>query len=306
MALVFPDYYSDFKCIADKCRHNCCIGWEIDIDSDSLDFYRSVSGEMGDRLRANISRGDTPHFVLGAHGRCPFLNQNNLCDIILELGEERLCEICREHPRFKNELPGRTEIGLGLACEEAARIILDRRAATRLIDENESDDEIILLRNSIIKILQNREKGIEERICDMFSLFPFDAPIFDIKAFCKKLKSFEMLDPAWGERIAALQENADSLPIEEFMEYMGDRLHEFEQFLVYIIFRHFANSPNIDEAFGRACFAAYSFYLLRALGALEFKKCGRFPIEAQIEAARLFSSEIEYSDENLYLIIDNF
>ncbi len=24
-----PDYYTEFKCIADKCTHSCCVGWEI-------------------------------------------------------------------------------------------------------------------------------------------------------------------------------------------------------------------------------------------------------------------------------------
>ena len=30
MTVTVPSYYKDFKCIADKCRHSCCIGWEID------------------------------------------------------------------------------------------------------------------------------------------------------------------------------------------------------------------------------------------------------------------------------------
>ena len=34
MRIIAPDYYREFHCIADKCRHSCCIGWEIDIDAD--------------------------------------------------------------------------------------------------------------------------------------------------------------------------------------------------------------------------------------------------------------------------------
>ena len=30
--LVYPDYYPEFRCSASACKHNCCIGWEIDID----------------------------------------------------------------------------------------------------------------------------------------------------------------------------------------------------------------------------------------------------------------------------------
>ena len=39
MIMLVPNYYKDFLCIADKCRHSCCIGWEIDIDEETLEFY---------------------------------------------------------------------------------------------------------------------------------------------------------------------------------------------------------------------------------------------------------------------------
>ena len=37
MKVVVPNYYNQFKCIAEKCHHNCCIGWEIDIDDHACD-----------------------------------------------------------------------------------------------------------------------------------------------------------------------------------------------------------------------------------------------------------------------------
>ncbi len=39
-------------------------------------------------------------FYMNEDGRCAFLNENNLCDIYIQLGEEALCDICTEHPRF--------------------------------------------------------------------------------------------------------------------------------------------------------------------------------------------------------------
>ena len=113
MSIFAPDYYMDFNCIADKCKHNCCIGWEIDIDEDSLDFYERVKGDFGNRLKENIDKTDTPHFCLKEHDRCPFLNKDNLCDIIINLGESALCNICDDHPRFRNFFESRTEMGLG-------------------------------------------------------------------------------------------------------------------------------------------------------------------------------------------------
>ena len=80
MQNAYPDYYPLFRCIADRCRHNCCIGWEIDVDGDSIAAYDQIGGEMGERLHKCIDRsGEMPHFILGEQERCPFLNGKNLC-----------------------------------------------------------------------------------------------------------------------------------------------------------------------------------------------------------------------------------
>lgn len=124
MRLTVPDYYDRFRCIASRCTDNCCIGWEIGIDPAALADYQSQPGAFGDRLRAAIQPGDPPFFALTKSGRCPFLNEENLCDIYRQLGENHLCSICDQHPRFHNWFGAEKESGLGLSCEEAARLIL--------------------------------------------------------------------------------------------------------------------------------------------------------------------------------------
>ncbi len=54
MRVVRPSYWKEFRCIAAECGDNCCIGWEIDIDSESGRFYRSVEGRFGERLNREI------------------------------------------------------------------------------------------------------------------------------------------------------------------------------------------------------------------------------------------------------------
>ena len=54
MKEIFPSYYPEFRCIAGACRHSCCIGWEIDIDPLTADFYKSAKGTFGNRLQDNI------------------------------------------------------------------------------------------------------------------------------------------------------------------------------------------------------------------------------------------------------------
>lgn len=304
MRYIFPDYYADFRCIGGACRHNCCIGWEIDIDKDTAAYYRTVQGEMGARLRENISRDGEPHFVLGADERCPFLNADNLCDIIIHLGEEHLCGICNDHPRFKNELPDRVEIGVGMACEEAARLILGKVPPTVLVGGEKSKDEIIALRDRVIALLQNRKKSIPNRVCGMLSLCGAALPDYTLGEWAEIFLDLERLDEKWTELLEDLRDGWKKIDFDGFAEHMSARQTEYEQFLVYLIYRHFANAPDFDEAAARAAFAALGCTLLHALGALTWTKSGKFTFADQVELCRMFSSEIEYSDENVYALLD--
>ena len=141
MKLYAPGYYKNFSCIADKCTHSCCIGWEIDIDSDTMAKYTSVTHGYGKQIRDSIDVTDTPHFRLTDGERCPHLDQQGLCRIISNLGEAYLCDICREHPRFYNDTSRGREVGLGMACEEACRIILESDEYARMIEIGEADGE---------------------------------------------------------------------------------------------------------------------------------------------------------------------
>lgn len=133
MQILVPDYYKDFRCIADRCRHTCCKGWEVEIDEESLTRFERIP-----EIRDKIEYGEEPHFRLLDGEVCPFLLGSGLCKMILEHGENMLCQICTDHPRFRNYWSGRIEMGLGLVCEEAARIILTRDAPMKL--EVLSDD----------------------------------------------------------------------------------------------------------------------------------------------------------------------
>ena len=104
MKLVTPKYYEEFKCIAGDCTDTCCAGWDVDVDKKSNDFYKTVTGPFGDRLKA-VSVDDEEGgctFTLTKEKRCPFLNDANLCDLYTELGEDKLCDTCAEFPRFIN------------------------------------------------------------------------------------------------------------------------------------------------------------------------------------------------------------
>lgn len=133
MKVIVPDYYKDFKCIANKCKHTCCKGWEVEIDEEGLQRFRDYPDIM-----EKVEFGEDVHFKLTDDEVCPFLLKNGLCDMIVKYGEDIICQTCRDHPRYRNYWNDRIEMGLGLVCEEAARLILFKETSMKL--EVLSDD----------------------------------------------------------------------------------------------------------------------------------------------------------------------
>lgn len=126
MKIRTPHYYKDFKCIAGACTDTCCAGWDVDVDPASYKYYKSVKGEFGKRLKSVMvpSEDGGCTFTLN-EGRCPFLNDRNLCDLYTALGEDKLCETCDEFPRFINEYGNVREIGIAPSCITAGELIFN-------------------------------------------------------------------------------------------------------------------------------------------------------------------------------------
>jgi len=291
----YPNYYDRFRCIADRCSHNCCIGWEIDIDEDTLDLYNSLDSDIGDRIRKNID-GDPPHFVLQEGDRCPFLNSCGLCDIISEYGENALCDICYLHPRFRNFYSDCIETGLGASCEEAARIILgfEEKFTTSLDKSLLTPDECALVeeREHIISHLQNRDISICERLSSLAFEYGLDFDL-SLEKLCDFFLSLERLDEEWTGLLSSLRDYSFNKSV--FAE------HEilFEQMAVYFVFRHMIRALDTYTAASVVGFALVSLYLLGAL----FEGGKADSVYGMAELFRMYSSEIEYSEENTEAIL---
>lgn len=177
MILRVPEYYDEFSCIASRCKDSCCAGWEIDIDDESYEYYRSVEGSFGDRLRESmfVAEDGGYRFKLKGPKRCAMLNDNNLCDLYTALGEEALCEVCTEYPRFSLVYGQVEQKALSLSCEEVGRILFGRTEPEQLIDielpgdceDDEEDPQYVAfmewVQKEAVAILQNRELSITER-----------------------------------------------------------------------------------------------------------------------------------------------
>lgn len=304
MYTVYPDYYPDFKCTADKCRHNCCIGWEIDIDQKTAEYYKNLPGEMGEHIRRNIDWTDTPHFKLAEHDRCPMLDSRGLCTIMLNLGTDCVCDICAEHPRFYNELDDHVECGLGLSCEAVCDLIINNKNTVKLLGYTDAvkQNTDVQLRDHIIELLQDRNKSMEDRLSDALNACGIPSFDPDLRKWTDILTGLERLSEDWTDVLYDLKTYHSPETESVFDGYMHDRTAEYEQLAVYIIYRYMIQT---DITAQEAClFAAFTYCIIHAAGAAIFAKKGSFTCADQLDIIRMYSAEIEYSTDNLYIILD--
>lgn len=308
MKTYAPNYYKKFSCIAGACRHSCCIGWDVYIDDKTLEKYETMEGRLGELVRAHLSeKEDGVCFEMCANGRCPMLNERGLCDIILEKGEDFISEICTEHPRFYNFFSDRTELGLGLSCEEAARIILSQEEKTELIaiaeDELEEDglwqeeEYILSTREKIFAVLQNRQESAKKRAEDMLAVCGAHFPEKPMHKWAEILRSLEMLDASWSDALNALENSDTNADVSELDT-------AFEKLLLYFVYRHTAGAEDEASLCARICFAKLGYEVIRALCAAKKAESGKCTLEDLCDFARRYSAEIEYSPENTQTLIE--
>ncbi len=307
MKTYAPDYYKNFSCLAGDCKHSCCKGWEVDIDEKTIDYYRSVEGEMGKRLKNAISYEGAPHFTMTKEGDCPFLNSCGLCDIMINLGFDKVSYICNEHPRFYKEYSDRTEVGLGLSCEAVAALILSKNVETCLECIQDDGDELLWedecdlldLRDDIFDILQNRDYSMADRLNELSDFAGEIMPYKNPRRWAEFFLSLERLEHSWTDILTDLKTARFKNIRDEWFEIA------LEQLAVYFIFRHFPDGYSDDDTayMKAAMFAIVSVGMIQLICSMENARKGIFTIEDMAEICRMYSAEIEYNEDNVRAVM---
>lgn len=288
MKLYAPAYYKKFACIADKCDHSCCVGWEIDIDGDTYLKYKELTVDYARSIIDSISEQDVPHFKLGAHDRCPHLDERGLCKIILNVGEEHLCSICREHPRFYNYTDV-AEVGLGMSCREAARLILscpdyyvldevgevDAEAYESYVDSREE-------RRKIYGVLRDTKFDYKTKLETIYRVYGIE--VSDDTEWLFVISSLEYLDEAHRPLFMKYSSKNRQLGVDEYLE----------RALAYFIYRHCTEAVDEEDFLARL---AFCLLLERLLASLIYAEKAE-TLEEIALLASVVSEEIEYSEDN--------
>lgn len=167
-------YLSDFKCLADKCPDNCCYGWNISVDDNTYNLWKNQANdllELTDKKEDECSIKKNPD----GSGNCINL-KNGLCNIELKYGPGFLSNTCFFYPRVRHKIGNTLMLSAELSCPEITRLCLygDRPfevtngtlgrlpIATNILQEGDTEDEVLSVNSSFINFCHNKEISAEQ------------------------------------------------------------------------------------------------------------------------------------------------
>ena len=313
MKQIYPQYYHAFSCLASACPDSCCKEWAVQVDEASAERYRTLPTELGrDLRRVMVEEDGETILALTPDRRCPMWQQDGLCRIHAQMGEDALCDTCREFPRLRHDYGDFVELGLELSCPEAARLILAERTHLAVTEEipggdipdYDADAMEILLRsrgeildflndsaysvNEALAVLllygysvQNELDGGEPAVLDPeFSLAEAHrlATSSSVVPLLEFFRGLEILKPIWSTRLT--QPNPD--PWTE----------EHRALARYFILRYWLQTVSDYDLVCRVKLAVISCLVIQSLG-------GNLS-----ETAQLYSKEIENNVDNIEALLD--
>lgn len=188
---LVADYFDKFRCKCGECRHTCCGGWRIAVGEQ--EYYRIIGMECSDKLHEKIEgafvRPDFPtperYMLMEADwtGRCRMLDEDGMCMLQKECGEETLTEVCRVYPRSYKSENGLKNACCSGSCERVAELLMrraplifrpesgsrlagGRQISPKICDVEEYD--AISLFDEVVTALQDRSIPLTERIERIF------------------------------------------------------------------------------------------------------------------------------------------
>ena len=296
MISLYPTIYHIFQCKADRCENTCCQLWTIDIDEVTAERYHTMTGPLGESLRQAITVDDEgSHFVFSkAQPMCPLLNEQGLCKVVLELGEEGLCDTCHMHPRFYKYIEDLELCGVGLSCEASVELLAEDTQSDQVIFTIEDDDS---------------EFSPDERLTiqNIFELLALDidssyfqySPNPDVQYYAKLLDLYgttEPIDEEWTTQINILSHDTGKL-ITAVQSYIANHdMGLFNKVFQYILYRQIdmLADYSLESILSYARDGVEYILITSAIEGSPLKQVARW------------SQQIEYDEDNVELLLQHY
>ena len=296
MISIYPTIYHAFQCKADQCENTCCQLWTIDIDEPTAKRYHAMTGSLGESLRQAITVDDEgSHFIFSkAQPMCPLLNEKGLCKVVLELGEEGLCDTCHMHPRFYKYIEDLELCGVGLSCEASVELLAQQEPMDFLLftiedDHNEFNSEERLTLHNIFELLA----------------FDLDPNLFQytpkpskqsFKELLDLYKQTEPIDENWTAQVNTLSSKLDQLIASVQTYIRQEDMSLFNKVYQYILYRQIdmLSDYSLESILAYAKDGTDYILIASALEGQPLKQVARW------------SQQIEYDENNVELLLQHY
>ncbi|MFR1898427.1 MAG: flagellin lysine-N-methylase [Veillonella atypica] len=298
MISLYPTFYHTFQCKADQCHHTCCQKWTIDVDEETAKLYQTLPTPLGEDLRKFMTVDDEGYYFMFSDKQptCPLLREDGLCHVVLELGEDSLCDTCHMHPRFYKYIEDLELCGVGLSCEESVEKLLATEGDQLLFTIEDDDGEFTAEDHPVLEnIFDLLALGINPAICQ----FTLNHSIHYCQELVTVYKKTEPIDEEWTKQLAHLEAMLSSTTASTTMDLLkADTIDvsALNKVYQYILYRQIDMLAEYSlESLVRYAFDATVFI------ALLTHQFGNLP-----EQIRRWSEQIEYDEDNVAFLFNEY
>lgn len=298
MISLYPTFYHTFQCKANQCHHTCCQKWTIDVDEETAKLYQTLPTPLGEDLRKFMTVDDEGYYFMFSDKQptCPLLREDGLCRVVLELGEDSLCDTCHMHPRFYKYIEDLELCGVGLSCEESVEKLLATEGDQLLFTIEDDDDEFTAEDRPVLEnIFDLLALGINPAICQ----FTLNHSIHYCQELVTVYKKTEPIDEEWTKQLAHLEAMLSSTEASTTMDLLkADTIDvsALNKVYQYILYRQIDMLAEYSlESLVRYAFDATVFI------ALLTHQFGNLP-----EQIRRWSEQIEYDEDNVAFLFNEY
>ena len=298
MISLYPTFYHTFQCKANQCHHTCCQKWTIDVDEETAKLYQTLPTPLGEDLRKFMTVDDEGYYFMFSDKQptCPVLREDGLCRVVLELGEDSLCDTCHMHPRFYKYIEDLELCGVGLSCEESVEKLLATEGDQLLFTIEDDDDEFTAEDRPVLEnIFDLLALGINPAICQ----FTLNHSIHYCQELVTVYKKTEPIDEEWTKQLAHLEAMLSSTTASTTMDLLkADTIDvsTLNKVYQYILYRQIDMLAEYSlESLVRYAFDATVFI------ALLTHQFGNLP-----EQIRRWSEQIEYDEDNVAFLFNEY
>ena len=177
MRRIRPDYYDRFRCIADKCTITCCQEWKIAVDADTNRKWKKLlPPENVKPQKKNLSaytdnQSGNRVIVLTEDHKCPFLNEDKLCKLVVAYGDKVLSETCTVFPREVHCFTEHEEETLMPCCPAVIDLWAETDADIQMEEVTGADvaeKRNFAIRSGLLKLFTDKEQSAEKLLLSGF------------------------------------------------------------------------------------------------------------------------------------------